>query len=287
MANVVNTNIGSINTQRALAGTQGDLKTAMERLSSGLRINSAKDDAAGLAISERLKAQSSGMEVAARNAADGISFAQTAEGALIEVGEMLQRMRDLAVQSANGTNHASDRDNLQDEFGELAQEIERTIQTTAFNGLSMFDGGMNIRLHVGPNTDPGQTIELNTTDMKTTVADVMLALNIGSQTTGGASLTPAAMQSNINLAIDSLDVAIDSVTTERSTLGASMNRLEHTISNLRNSIENTEASKSRITDADFAKESAALSRSQVLQQAASSMLAQANQSPQAVLSLIK
>ncbi len=282
--NVVNTNVQAFNTQNQLSKSQSSLATSMQRLSSGLKINSAKDDSAGLAISERMKAQSSGMDVAARNAADGISFSQTAEGALGEVGEMMGRMRDLAVQAANGTNSTADQANLDSEFQELKSEIDRTLSETKFNGVAMFDGANNgagagndyaLTLQVGANA--GQTIDVNASDLRT-------ALTASGGTLGAMSVTS---QSAASASITALDTAIDQVTSERSNLGSKMNRLESTISNLRNSIENTEASKSRITDADFAKEAANMSRSQVLQQAATSMLAQANAAPQQVLSLVR
>ena len=278
MANVVNTNVMSINSQRSLAKTEMGLQTAMQRLSSGLRINSAKDDSAGLAISERFKAQAGGMEVAIRNASDGISFAQTAEGAMQEAGDMLQRMRDLAVQSANGINTASDRSNLNAEFQALAAEISRTFSATEFNGIKMLsDDSLTAGrvFQVGANNGEQYRISVSTSNMNT---DAKMAAATGT------SITTSALAQG---AIDLIDSAIDRVTTERSKMGAIMNRFEHTISNLRNSHENTEASRSRITDADFAKESANLSRQQVLQQASTAMLAQANQAPQSVMSLIR
>ncbi|NVK31619.1 MAG: flagellin FliC [Gammaproteobacteria bacterium] len=279
MANVVNTNMHSLNTQRALAKTEGSLATAMERLSSGLRINRAADDAAGLAISERMKSQISGMDVAARNAADGISLAQTAEGALIEVGDMLIRMRDLAVQAANGTNGDQDRANLNDEFDQLLQEVDRTLSTTNFNGINVFDGSnASLDFQVGANETADNRITVALTQMFTTGAT-----GSGLGIDGSNVLTFTGATDALGL----LDTAIDTVTATRADFGAVMNRFEHTISNLQNSIENAEASKSRITDADFAKESAALARSQVLQQASQAMLAQANQLPQSVLSLLK
>ena len=276
MANVVNTNVMSINSQRSLARTEGGLNTAMQRLSSGLRINSASDDAAGLAIAKRFEAQSSGMEVAIRNASDGISLAQTAEGAMQEVGDMLQRMRDLAVQSANGVNSSSDRANLEAEFDALASEIQRTFSATEFNGKKIIgESATGFVFQVGANNGAEHRITVTTTDMN----------NAGAITgvVGGTVSTQAGAQGAITL----IDTAIDLVTTERGKLGASMNRFDHTINNLRNSQENSEASRSRIMDADFAKESAALSRQQVLQQASTAMLAQANQAPQSVLSLLR
>ena len=280
MANIVNTNIMSINSQRSLASTEMGLQSAMQRLSSGMRINSAKDDAAGLAISERFKAQAGGMEVAIRNASDGISFAQTAEGAMQEAGEMLQRMRDLAVQSANGINTDADRKNLNEEFRAMAAEIQRTFSAAEFNGLKMLNDDAIAAgrvFQVGANNGTSYRIAVSTEDMVT--ATEMAAVL--------AATFTVSTDTKSRTAISSIDLAIDRITTERSRLGAVMNRFEHTISNLRNSHENTEASRSRITDADFARESANLSRYQVLQQASTAMLSQANQAPQSVLSLLR
>ncbi|NVK31898.1 MAG: flagellin FliC [Gammaproteobacteria bacterium] len=276
MANVVNTNIASINTQRSLASTQSGLATAMQRLSSGLRINSAKDDSAGLAIAKRLEAQVSGLGVAERNASDGISMAQTAEGAMIEVGDMMNRMRDLAVQSANGTNTAGDMANLDAEFQALNDEIARTFNATEFNGKKILDADATaFTIQVGANNTADNRITLTTTDMNADAA--ITAMAAGSIDT----------QTNAQAAIDLLDTAIDRITTERGDLGAVMNRFEHTINNLQNAAENQAAASSRITDADFAKESAKLSRQQVLSQAATAMLSQANAIPQNVLGLLR
>ncbi|NVK31899.1 MAG: flagellin FliC [Gammaproteobacteria bacterium] len=276
MANVVNTNLMSINTQRALSKTETGLATAMERLSSGLRVNSAADDAAGLAIAKRLDAQVSGLDVAARNASDGISMSQTAEGALIEVGEMLNRMRDLAIQSANGTNTASDMANIDAEFQALNEEITRTFNATEFNGKNILaaDAG-NFTIQAGSNNSANDRITITTIDL---TADAGMA---------AVAAADVSTQTNAQAAIDLIDTAIDTITTERGALGAVMNRFEHTINNLRNASENQAAASSRITDADYAKESAALSRAQVLSQAATAMLTQANQAPQSVLGLLR
>jgi flagellin len=276
MANVVNTNIMSINTQRSLSSAQNGLSSAIERLSSGMRINSAKDDSAGLAIAKRLEAQVSGLNVAERNAADGISLAQTAEGAMVEVGDMMNRMRDLAVQSANGTNTDSDMKNLAAEFKALNDEIERTFESTEFNGKNILDGDKDaFVLQVGANNTSTNRITFTTQEMNHTVS--ISAMKLGSIST----LTAA--QATIAL----MDTAIDFITTERGKLGAVMNRLGHTINNLQNSAENQAAAASRIMEADFAKESAKLSRQQVLSQAATSMLSQANAAPQSVLGLLR
>lgn len=280
MAATINTNLISLNAQRNTAGTQAALATSMQRLSSGLRVNSAKDDAAGLAISERMNAQVRGMNVAMRNANDGISMAQTAEGALGKVGDMLQRMRELAVQANNGTNTSDDKESLNKEFTQLATEIERTVNGTTFNGISVIGSGAGtVTFQVGANTTSGvDTVDVVFSDMITgsSLADVV--------SSGVVSIGSA---SNISDAIDALDNAIDEVNNQRAVLGATQNRFDAVISTLQVGIENQSAAKSRITDTDFAAETANLSRAQVLQQAGNAMTAQANQMPQQVLSLLR
>jgi flagellin len=276
MANVVATNIFSLTTQRHLAKAESGLAVAMERLSSGLRVNSAKDDSAGLAIAERMNAQVKGMNVAIRNAADGISLAQTAEGALQQVTDTLQRMRELSVQSANASNTASDRANLDAEFQEMAAEITRILSATEFNGLKILAGDAGAQVfQVGANNATDNQITVTTTDMSND-ADITAV-------TG----TDITTQANAQGAIDLIDTAIDVVTTERSKYGAAQNRFDATINNLRNASENQAAARSRIMDADFAAETANLSKYQVLQQAGVAMLSQANQAPQAVLGLLR
>ncbi|MEW6691965.1 MAG: flagellin [Pseudomonadota bacterium] len=276
MANVVATNVFSLSTQRHLAKAESGLATAMERLSSGLRVNSAKDDSAGLAIAERMNAQVKGMNVAVRNAADGISLAQTAEGALQQVTDTLQRMRELSVQSANASNTASDRLNLDAEFQEMGAEITRILSATEFNGLKILAGDAGAQIfQVGANNAADNQITVTTTDM---------AANADITGVTGADITT---QANAQGAIDLIDTAIDTVTTERSKYGAAQNRFEATINNLRNASENQAAARSRIMDADFAAETANLSKYQVLQQAGVAMLSQANQAPQAVLGLLR
>jgi flagellin len=274
MPMTINTNLVSMNAQRNLSGSQSALATSMQRLSSGMRINSAKDDSAGLAIAERMGAQVRGMNVAIRNANDAISMSQTAEGALGKVGDMLQRMRELAVQSANATNGTSDRANLDAEYQELGAEIGRTLTTAKFNGQAIVgaDAGAKV-FQVGANA--GETITVTTTDMSAN-ADVTAA-------TGGA-LTDAATST---AALTAIDTALDTVNSERALYGATQNRFESVIGVLQVSAENQAAAKSRITDADFAAETANLSRAQILQQAGSAMVAQANQLPQQVLSLLR
>ncbi len=279
MGSVVYTNLMSVNSQRSLAKTESGLATAMQRLSSGLRINSAKDDAAGLAISERFDAQSRGMQVAQRNAADGISFSQTAEGGMQEIGDMLLRMRDLAVQSANGTNSSNDRINLDNEFQALASEIKRTISVTQYNGKKLLNTDEAVTFQVGANKGAENHITVSTSN---------LAELAGVKSVVGFSMDVLGADSTNSLkSIGGLDDAIDAITSQRAKLGTVMNRFEHTISNLGNSIENAEASRSRITDTDFAKETSNLARYQILQQAATSMLSQANQAPNQVLGLLR
>tara|TARA_R110002110_G_scaffold405241_1_gene624195 strand:+ start:28018 stop:29172 length:1155 start_codon:yes stop_codon:yes gene_type:complete len=384
MAQVINTNIASLNAQRNLNSSQSDLNTSLQRLSSGLRINSAKDDAAGLAISERFTTQIRGLNQAARNANDGISLAQTAEGALGEVTNNLQRIRELAVQSSNATNSASDRNALQTEVAQLLQEIDRVADQTQFNGVKLLDGSFTGALfQVGANA--GETITVTATTDANTAAlgsvsqntsaglsvaasgitgfataiaaggvtvngtdigaiagagsaaeragQLVNAINNVSQTTGvGASYDAATGQLSLNseaaitiagsandateagfangsfatlttatgidtltvgnfagaqTAISLIDSALSTVNSARATLGAIQNRFESVVTNVQTSAENLSASRSRIMDADFAAETANLTRAQILQQAGTAMLAQANTVPQNVLSLLQ
>jgi flagellin len=265
----INTNIASLNAQRNLAGSANSLQTSMSRLSSGLRVNSAKDDAAGLAIAERMNTQTRGMNVAVRNANDGISLAQTAEGALGSISNNLQRMRELAVQASNGTNGTSDVKALEAEFKLLADENKRVTEGTAFNGKAVL-GGATLSFQVGANSSTSaDQIEVISTAYSAT------ATTLGSD--NGTAFS----------AIAQLDVDIDAVTSERSTWGATQNRFDSVISNLRVASENSAAARGRIMDADYAMETANLSRAQVLQQAGTAMVAQANQAPQSVLALLR
>ena len=276
MPQVINTNVMSLNAQRSLSTTESSMAQSIQRLSTGLRVNSAKDDAAGLAIAERMNAQVRGMNVAIRNANDGISLAQTAEGALGKVGDMAQRMRELAVQSANATNSDSDRTNLNAEFQELGAEITRTLAGTEFNGQAIVgaDAGA-LDFQIGAGTTANDVVTVTTTDM-TANADVTAV-------TGGDITTVASSSTSI----DALDTLIDTVAGERATYGATQNRFDAIISNLQISSENQAAARSRIMDADFASETANLTRSQVLQQAGMAMLSQANSAPNSVLSLLR
>lgn len=378
----INTNVQSLNAQRNLNASQGSLSTSMQRLSSGLRINSAKDDAAGLAISERMNSQVRGLNVAVRNANDGISLAQTAEGALAEVGNNLQRIRELAVQASNGTNSQSDRDALNAEVTQLQSEIQRVAEQTSFNGAKLLNGSFTgVAFQVGANS--GETITISSianaqtsalggsvsrtsgsvaatalTGFATAIADggvTVNGVNIGpvasagsaqervgqlaeainrvsaqsgvgasyDQTSGQLTLTSrtaitvdgtansatvagfangsvgtaatttgignvnVSSFTNAQMAMDVADAALTSVNTARSNLGAIQNRFSSVVANLQSTSENLSASRGRIVDADFAKETANLSRSQILQQAGTAMVAQANQLPQGVLSLLR
>jgi flagellin len=284
MPSVINTNLLSMNAQRNTASSQTSLTTTMQRLSSGLRVNSAKDDAAGLAIAERMNAQVRGMNVAVRNANDGISMAQTAEGALGKVGDALQRMRELTVQSRNSTNSSSDKDSLNQEFRQLASEIDRVLKGTTFNGKNLLGSTgatSTARLfQIGANTTDTDVITVTTTDMGTN-ADITA---ITATSTVINSTTDADALATV---IDDIDTAIDTVNSERAMYGAVQSRFDSVISNLQVSTENQTSARSRIMDADFATETANLSRAQILQQAGNAMIAQANQLPQQVLRLLQ
>jgi len=279
MSSTINTNMASLTAQRALGSTQGSLKTSMERLSTGLRINSAKDDSAGLAIAERMTSQVKGMAVASRNANDAISLAQTAEGSLGKIGESLQRMRELAVQSSNSTNSSSDRANLDDEYQALAAEVTRVIGGTKFNGHNLLNASAtDMAFQVGADNTATDAITVSLTDIS---AGTGMAAAI---TGTAANITTAA---NALATMSNLDAAIDEVTSARSNLGSVQNRFESVVANLSTTSENLQAAKGRIMDADFAVETSNMSRAQVLQQAGSAMLAQANQAPQQVMSLLR
>ncbi len=276
MAQIINTNLMSLNAQRNLSKTGDSLSTAIQRLSSGLRVNSAKDDAAGLAIAERMNAQVKGMNVAIRNANDGISLAQVAEGALGEVSNMMQRMRELAVQSNNATNGTSDRANLNTEFQQLSQEVLRTLAGTMFNGLAVLGASAgSMTFQIGPGTTSNDTLSVTTTRLDNNAS-------VTSVTGGNVSTTTGA-----TAAITAIDTALDLINTERATYGAVQNRFDAVIANLQVGAESQAAARSRIMDADFAAETAAMTRAQVLQQAGTAMLAQANQVPNNVLTLLR
>jgi flagellin len=267
MPSTINTNVSSLNAQRNLDTSRNSLATSMERLSSGLRVNSAKDDAAGLAIADRMNTQVRGISVAIRNANDGISLAQTAEGALSTMTDALQRMRELAVQAQNGTNGTGDRGNLDTEYQQLSAEITRIATQTKFNGVAIVGAGAGPQVfQVGPNN--GDTLTVTTTAV----------------TTVGGAVTTVASAST---ALAAIDTALDTISTNRATYGAAMSRFGFAISNLQITGENQSAARGRIVDADFAMETANLSRAQILQQAGNAMVAQANQLPQQVMQLLK
>jgi len=286
MPQTINTNLASLNAQRNLNSSQSSLMTSMQRLSSGLRVNSAKDDAAGLAIAERMNAQVRGMNVAVRNANDGISLAQTAEGALGKVGDTLQRMRELALQSRNATNSLSDKESLNKEYTELAKEIQRVLGGTTFNGKAILAGEAGSQtFQVGANVTTNDSIDITTTNMAAAGSITTVAGTGGNSPTLG--IGSAASTSDLQTVVQNIDSAIDLINSERATLGAAQSRFESVISNLQISAENQSAARSRIMDADFAAETANLSRAQILQQAGNAMVAQANQLPQQVLQLLQ
>jgi flagellin len=281
MPQTINTNIASLNAQRNLNMSQSSLTTSMQRLSSGLRVNSAKDDAAGLAIAERMNAQVRGMNVAIRNANDGISMAQTAEGALGRMGDALQRMRELAIQSRNATNSDSDKDSLNKEFAQLQAEVQRLVGGTTFNGKHILGAdATTLTFQIGANTTADDVVAVSTTNLSldTTISSITV-----STATIGSTANAAALAS----VIDNIDLALDTINDTRATFGATQSRFEAIISNLQQSVENQSAARSRIMDADFAAETANLSRAQILQQAGNAMVAQANQLPQQVLKLLQ
>ena len=267
----INTNVAAINSYRNLTGTQSSMQTSLERLSSGLRINRAADDAAGLAISEKLRSQVNGLNQAQANAQDGVSLIQTAEGAMNESHAILQRMRTLAVQSASDTNTDSDRAQIGKEISALVSELDGIAERTQFNGMTLTNGGFTSKvLQIGANS--GQTMTVNISGISATSLGVN-AISLGTQ--GGAVS-----------ALSNIDAAINNLSGNRADLGALQNRLQHTIKNLGVSAENLAASESRIRDTDMAKEMTSFTRSQILQQAGTAMLAQANQSTQGVLRLL-
>jgi flagellin len=279
MSLMINTNVASLNAQRNLTTSQGALQVSLQRLSSGLRVNSAKDDAAGLAIAERMNAQVKGMNVAIRNANDGISLSQTAEGALGKVGDALQRMRELSVQARNSTNSNSDKDSLDKEFQQLGSEITRVLAGTSFNGKAILGANAGaLDFQVGAGTTANDLITVTTTDMTADAAVTAVT---------GAKIDNTVNTAGLKTVIDNIDTAIDKVNSTRADFGATQNRFESVISNLQVSVENQSAARGRIMDADFAAETASMTRNQILQQAGTAMLAQANALPNNVLSLLR
>lgn len=275
----LNTNVASINAQKNLGVSTSRTASAIQKLSSGLRINSAKDDAAGLAITERMTAQVRGLTQASRNAQDGISLAQTAEGALVGISNMLQRARELSVQAANGTYASGDRSSMNAEVTQLKAEITRVAQDTKFNGAVLFDGTSAL-------STSGADFQVGAASGGTNVINVAA---LGTMTDSGLSVSSVDIStaSGAQAAISALDTAINTVNDKRGSLGAVQNRFENTVSVLATTIENTVAARSRILDADFAGETAELTKASILQQAGTAMLAQANALPQQILSLLR
>ncbi len=270
---VINTNITALIGQNNLRSSQEMLSKAQERLSSGMRINSAADDAAGQAIANRMSAQIDGMGQASRNANDGISLSQTMEGGLNQISDNLQRIRELAVQAANDTNSAEDRASIQLEIDERVAEIDRVAGATTFNGTDLLNASANLNIQVGANTTADvDDITVSTVDAQASALNVN-ALDVSSFT-------------NAQAAIDSVDAALQTIDDERATLGATLNRFDSVVENLETNITNLTEARSRIEDADYAVEVSNMTRANILQQAGTSMLAQANQTPQSVLSLL-
>lgn len=276
---IINHNMNAMNAHRNMAINTNAAGKSMEKLSSGLRINRAGDDAAGLSISEKMRGQIRGLDQASRNSADGISMIQTAEGALQETQAILQRMRELAVQSANDTNVSADRTAITTEVAQLAEEIKRINGNTEFNEQTLLNGkagtGGKVQIHVGANN--GQKMELDFTTKGIKLDDIHTAV----------AAADVSTQTGAETAITTFDTALKDVSNGRSTLGSYQNRLEHTIKNLDNASENLTAAESRVRDVDMAKEMMSFSKNNILQQAAQAMLAQANQQPQGVLQLLR
>jgi flagellin len=307
MPQTINTNLVSLNAQRNLSTSQSSLATSMQRLSSGLRVNSAKDDAAGLSIAERMSAQVRGMTVAVRNANDAISLAQTGEGALGKVGDILQRMRELAVQSANGTNTTADRGSLNQEYVQLAQEATRTLGGTQFNGQNILASTNDSTFQIGANNSTSGVDQIKvagfdwTSTNQAGITDVLGSVilsgtDVGSYDTSGYTAGTATDATPTNMitdaataktAIDNIDKALNAINSERATFGAVQNRFDNVVSTLAVATENQSAARSRIMDADYASETSNLSRANILQQAGNAMVAQANQLPQQVLALLR
>ena len=276
---IINHNMNAMNAHRNMGVNNNNSAKAMEKLSSGLRINRAGDDAAGLAISEKMRGQIRGLDQASRNAQDGISLIQTAEGALNETTNILQRMRELSVQAANDTNATTDRQAIKTELTALRSEISRIAETTKFNGKGVINSGasqVSLNIQVGANS--GETITIALANMNASAIGVASSLvsDIGDGTAGNANKLTSA-----------IDKALVNVSTQRAKFGAIQNRLEHTIKNIDNTSENLQAAESRVRDVDMAKEMMNYSKNNILNQAAQSMLAQANQQPQNVLNLLR
>ncbi|WP_215780851.1 flagellin [Paludibacterium sp. B53371] len=280
MAIYVNTNIASLNAQRNLSHSTDSLKTSLQRLSSGLRINSAADDPAGMAISQTMTLQINGNNQGIRNASDGISLAQTAEGALGQIQNNLQTIRQIAVQAANGTISDTNRSQLQKQVDQLTQEISRIVQTTNFNGTVLLSGGANITFQVGASGVASNQVVASGLDLTSGVSSYATSLTA----TGTIDITTSAKASAV---LSALDTDINTVSNDRSQLGAIQNRFQAVVANMQNYVQNLSDSRSRIVDTDFAAETANLTQNQILQQAGTAILSQANQVPQAALTLLK
>ncbi len=283
---VVNTNVSASLAQAALAKNERALGTAMEQLSTGSKINSASDDAAGLAMAAKFTAQIKGLDMAVKNANDAVSMISTAEGALDEVASMLQRMRELAVQGSNGTVTAEDRDYMDLEYQALDAEIARIANNTQWNGENILDGTAG---NGGAVTGSSVTFQVSANYTAGTPSNDVITVDFGNLTTSMSSVASSDVQdqTNSNNAIATLDTAIQAVNTQRATFGAASNRLEHAVDNMTNIQNNAEASRSRIEDTDYAETTSELAKAQIIAQAGTAMLAQANQSPQSVLSLLR
>lgn len=286
MAMYVSTNVSSLNAQRNLSNTTKNLDTAYTRLASGLRINSAKDDAAGLQITNRLTSQINGLEQGNRNANDGISLAQTAEGAMDEITTMLQRIRTLAQQSSNGSNGTADRSALQKEVDQLSDEISRIAKDTTFGGRPLLDGSSTTRFDFQVGAYANQLIKFTLTTYGFGISALATATSTTSIFANGAGGIAIGTATGAQAVLGSIDKLITAVDSKRSELGAVQNRLDATVRNQENIAENVSAARSRIRDADFATETASMTKYNILQQAASTVLAQANQRPQAALTLL-
>ncbi|MEQ9106828.1 MAG: flagellin [Limnobacter sp.] len=285
----INTNAPSLNAQMNLSKSAGSLETSIARLSSGLRVNSSKDDAAGLAIAERMTAQIRGFDVASRNSNDGISLLQVADGALGKIGDNLQRMRELGVQAKNGTLNATDRANLNREYTELANEVGRVATGTTFNGNNIFAAAnKTVNLQIGSGNVASDTLAVNLTDTGAAAGnDLQTTLGGATQAAIVTAFGGVDTVANATTAITEIDTAINDITNLRATTGASLSRLEQVVSSLETTSSNLSSARGRIMDADFAKETANLTRAQILQQAGTAMLSQANQLPNNVLSLLR
>ena len=276
----INQNVAALNAWRHLSGSDTELSKSLERLSSGLRINRAADDAAGLAISEKMRSQVSGLRTAERNAMDAISLIQTAEGALNESHAILQRMRELAVQAATDTMTDDDRAELQNEVNQLVDELDRIAEDTEYNTMTLFDGDAELTFHIGANAD--QNMQVSIGDM---TAESLGVRGEGEGEEPGDAID-ISTRAEANSAIDDIDSAIGTISEQRSSLGAVQNRLEHTIASLGMAVENLQAAESRIRDADMALEMTIFTRNQILLQSGTAMLAHANMKPQSVLQLL-